>query len=539
MTKWLDEASFYEIYPQTFKDSNGDGIGDFAGIATKLDYVQSLGCNAIWLNPCYDSPFMDAGYDVRNYYLAAPRYGTNEDLKALFDEVHRRGMHIILDLVPGHTSDECAWFKESCKAARNEYTDRYVWTDSVWTRFDGVDQIAGAIRGGTERDGACAANFFNCQPALNYGFAEPDPEKPWQMPMSAPGPQATVEEIKNVMRFWLGLGCDGFRVDMAGSLVKKDPGQRGTIRLWQQFRKFLDEEFPDAVLVSEWGQADRSLAAGFHMDFLLHFGPSHYPELFRTDAPYFARKGGGDCKAFFDLYTANLAKTKEGRGLICFTSGNHDMIRMAKTLDPEEMKIAFAFIYAMPGVPFLYYGDEIGTRYEEGLASVEGGYERTGSRTPMAWDNSTNYGFSAAPADRLYIRQDESCKEINVAAEEQDPASLLHFVRKVQALRKAHPALGNRGVFDLVELKDHSMPLVFLRKEADPETLDAKEGGEQILVVFNPGAESAVLESALPASYETLFAYQGHEEKSDAVFGRDASGNVTVPGESAVVLKIS
>lgn len=128
---WLDNAVFYEIYPQSFCDSNGDGIGDFQGIISKLDYIRDLGCNAIWMNPCFESPFGDAGYDVSDYCKTAPRYGTNDDLIRLFDEVHRRGMHILLDLVPGHTSWEHPWFRASMRAERNTYTDRYVWTDSI------------------------------------------------------------------------------------------------------------------------------------------------------------------------------------------------------------------------------------------------------------------------------------------------------------------------------------------------------------------------------------------------------------------------
>ena len=166
MPKWLDNAIFYEIYPQTFRDSNADGIGDFQGILEKLDYVRDLGCNAIWLNPCFASPFGDAGYDVADYYRAAPRYGTNEDLKRLFEEAHRRGIRVLLDLVPGHTSWEHPWFKASMEAERNEFTDRYVWTDDIWERPEGMD----CLRGISQRNGACAVNFFSNQPALNYGY---------------------------------------------------------------------------------------------------------------------------------------------------------------------------------------------------------------------------------------------------------------------------------------------------------------------------------------------------------------------------------
>lgn len=239
--QWLNHAVFYEIYPQSFCDSNGDGIGDIQGIISKLDYIEELGCNAIWMNPCFDSPFVDAGYDVRDYYKVAPRYGTNEDLKQLFIEAHQRNMHVILDLVPGHTSIESDWFKQSCKAEKNAYTDRYIWSDTVWNAPVGVGSITGWYRGGYDRDGAAALNFFTAQPALNYGFYEKDEGQDWQQDMNDAGPLATRDEIKNIMRFWCGLGCDGFRVDMAGSLVKNDPDKAGTRCIMERCVWILEE----------------------------------------------------------------------------------------------------------------------------------------------------------------------------------------------------------------------------------------------------------------------------------------------------------
>ena len=379
MLKWLDQAIFYEIYPQSFLDTNADGIGDFQGIIEKLDYIRSLGCNALWINPCFLSPFGDAGYDVADYYRTAPRYGTNEDLKRVFREAHKRDMHVLLDLVPGHTSIEHPWFKESAKIKRNEFTDRYIWTDHVWTYPEGM----GGISGFSQRDGVCVTNFFSIQPALNYGFYQPDPEKKWQQAFEDEGPQATLAAMEDVMRFWLNMGCDGFRVDMAGSLVKNDPEGKGTIRLWQQVRSFLDKEFPQAAMISEWGEPDKSLLGGFHMDFLLHFGPSHYNDLFRCPEPYFSSRGKGDIYEFVEKYKENYEKSK-GKGLICIPSGNHDMKRLAYQIHGDELKIAFAFLLSMPGAPFIYYGDEIGMRYVEGLDSVEGGYDRTGSPLPHA-----------------------------------------------------------------------------------------------------------------------------------------------------------
>lgn len=168
MKQWLKDAVFYEIYPQSFYDTNGDGIGDLKGIIEKLDYIKELGCNALWINPCFDSPFKDAGYDVRDYKLIAPRYGTNADAKALFEAAHAKGIHVLLDLVPGHTSEEHAWFKESSKPEKNEYSDRYIWTDSCFSAGDGMPFIGGE----TDRNGTYILNFFKCQPALNYGYGK-------------------------------------------------------------------------------------------------------------------------------------------------------------------------------------------------------------------------------------------------------------------------------------------------------------------------------------------------------------------------------
>lgn len=491
-SKWLDDAVFYEIYPQSFCDSNGDGIGDFMGIVGKLDYIRELGCNAIWMNPCFESPFLDAGYDVADYYKAAPRYGTNEDLAYLFEEVHKRGMHILLDLVPGHTACEHPWFKESMKAGKNEFTDRYIWTDSVWEEPQGY----GSIRGISSRDGACVVNFFSHQPALNYGFYKPDPDRKWQMSMDDEGPQETLAAMKDVMGFWLRMGCDGFRVDMAGSLIKGDEEGKGTIRLWQDVRAFLDREFPEAVLVSEWGEPDKSIKGGFHMDFLLHFGPSHYNDLFRCEEPFFSKRGKGDAYAFVEKYMENYKKA-DGKGLICIPSGNHDMDRLARYMQGEELKVVFAFLLSMPGAPFIYYGDEIGMRYVENLTSVEGGYNRTGSRTPMQWDDSKNAGFSSGEEKDLYIPIDPKEDRPTVAKALQDEASLYHEVKRLIAIRQSHPALQSKGDIEFLYAKKNEYPLVYKRSSQE----------ENILVVINPADRKISLD--LPVWKENILSLGG------------------------------
>jgi len=475
MPKWLSKAIFYEVYPQSFYDANGDGIGDLNGIAEKLDYISSLGCNSIWMNPCFESPFRDAGYDISDYRKVAPRYGTNEDMEHLIREVHRRNMHLLLDLVPGHTSIDHPWFQSSMQGTRNEYTDRYVWTDSVWKTPAGMS----CIRGISARDGSCAVNFFSHQPALNYGFYQPDPMEPWQQPMDSEGPRETLAAMIDVMRFWLDMGCDGFRVDMAGSLVKNDPDSRGTIQLWQQVREILDREYPEAALISEWGEPDKSLTAGFHMDFLLQFGPSHYNDLFRCEEPFFSSRGKGDASAFIAKYIENQSSTG-GRGMMCIPSGNHDMDRLARRLHGNELKLAFAFLLSMPGAPFIYYGDEIGMHYAEHLISVEGGYSRTGSRTPMQWSRGRNMGFSSAAPDRLYLGTDSSEDAPDAESQQADPDSLLHEVRDLIALRQAHPALQNDAGIEFLTRQRSQYPLAYIRSSA----------GERMLVVINPSGQA-------------------------------------------------
>ncbi len=505
MVEWLKNAIFYEIYPQSFADTNGDGIGDIQGIIDHLDYIQEFGCNALWLNPFYESPFLDAGYDVSDYKKVAPRYGTNEDMKRLIGEVHKRGMHILLDLVPGHTSWDHPWFQESLKPERNEYTDRYVWTDDAWKDFDDVGSIMGYLRGMSQRNGCVAVNFYAHQPCLNYGFYEVhDPS--WQQPMDSEGALATREAIKDVMRFWLHMGCDGFRVDMAGSLVKNDPEQEGTIALWGDFRDFLDKEFPDAAMISEWGQPDRSLRSGFHMDFMLHFGPSHYTDLYHGDDPWFSRKGTGDAKAFIDYYKRCYDPTG-GRGMICMPSGNHDMERMTKWLDEEEVKIVFAFILSLPGAPFIYYGDELGMRYLSDVASVEGGYIRTGSRTPMQWDSGLNAGFSAAKPEELYLPIDPDKERPTVEGQTADPGSIYHHVKELIRLRQSLPVLQSEARVEFLYCEDHAYPLAYRRRN----------DSDSVLIVINPSGQEAGFEYGGQLG-EVLYQYGGPFKLEDGKF---------------------
>lgn len=474
--KWLKNSIIYSVYPQSFNDTNGDGIGDLNGICEKLDYIKSLGANIIWMNPIFESPFKDAGYDVTDFYKIAPRYGTKEDLIKLCKEAKARDMHIALDLVAGHTSLECEWFQESCKYDKNQYSNRYIWTNSVSDLGDGT-----FINGYSERDGAYKKNYYYCQPALNYGYANPDPEKEWQLPTDHPDCIATQNEILKIMDYWIECGVDGFRVDMAFSLVKNDPACKETINVWKRLSSEFKKKHPECILIAEWGQPERSVEGGFDVDYLLQGKMRMYTTLFRYEPgkndrmdyignSYFRKEGKGDFSEFTDEFIDQLEKIK-GKGYMAIMTGSHDISRIAWDRDEDDLKVAQAFIMTMPAVPLVYYGDEIGMRYIEGMRSVEGAYIRTGSRTPMQWNDEKNHGFSTA--DKIYIPQDPKEDAPTVLKQEDDENSLLNHLRNMAKLRKMHPALSEDGDFKVI-------------KTDYPAIYERSYGDEKITVVLNP-----------------------------------------------------
>ncbi len=481
--QWLKSANFYEIYPQSYYDTNGDGIGDIEGIIRKLDYIKEMGFDALWLNPLFLSPFYDAGYDVTDYYRVAPRYGTNEDLYRLFDEAHRRGIRVLLDLVPGHTAIDSPWFRKSASAERNEYSDYFLWTDGVWKNPKDLPYV----RGFYDRNGTVLTNFYSIQPALNYGYDEIVND--WEESYRGEGPKKVVKAMQDVIRFYLDKGCDGFRCDMAGWLVKRDKDFEGTVYIWQKIFEGIDKDYPEAAFVSEWSCPRRSLEAGFDMDFLLQdeFSPVHSlmsrskEAFFKLDSPRH------DAKKFLDYYLQQLQYADQYHGHIAMITGNHDTIRLRRNLTADEFKLYFLFLYTLPCVPFLYYGDEIAMPYEEGLTSVEGGYQRTGSRSPMAWDDSLNAGFSTS--EKTYIPVDPSYKETNVQAQLEDEDSLLCFTQKLLHLRKEEE-----------ELHDDRSMEILSAKEDDPFL--AYRRGKRMVVLFNVSKEARSFD--LPSKAEVL-----------------------------------
>ena len=267
-----------------------------------------------------------------------------------------------------------------------------------------------------------------------------------------------------------------------------------------------------AAMVSEWGEPDKSLQGGFHMDFLLHFGPSHYNDLFRCEEPFFSDRGKGDVSAFVKKYIENYEKS-ERKGLICIPSGNHDMDRLSRSIHGDNLKIAFAFLLSMPGAPFIFYGDEIGLRYIENHVSVEGGYNRTGSRSPMQWDHTVNAGFSTAPAEKLYIRQDPSKDRPTAADQMADVNSLYHEIKRLIALRQAHSALQSKGEIEFIYAEKNAYPLAYIRTSSE----------EKIMVIINPAAREVGFDSAYTIK-EIIYQYGGQASNVD--------GKIVVPAQS-------
>ena len=474
MKNWLNNAVVYEIYPQSFYDTNGDGIGDLKGIIEKLDYIQDMGFTAIWLNPINSSSFRDAGYDVTDFYNVDPRYGSNDDYKALCDAVHSRGMKVIFDLVAGHTSIDHPWFIQSGKVEKNEYTNRYIWTTSTFDNGPGIASLG-------ERDAKCINNFFWSQPALNYGYANPNPENPWELPVTHPDCLAMKDELKKIIDFWMQLGTDAFRVDMASSLIKGDTDGSAMQSFWHEIRKHIESINPEVFLISEWGYPEKAIKAGFHLDFLLHSGPSAYTSLFRYEKgrntfsskighSYFNKNGKGNIDEYLDRFMYDLKETK-GKGYIGHITGNHDMQRLAYKREPDEIKICMAFLFTMPGVPFVYYGDEIGMDYIEGLPSKEGGYIRTGSRTPMQWNNEKNHGFSES--DTPYLPTDSRIGAPTVSEQEKDENSLLLFVKKLISIHKEYFSLHAEADIDILS---SGYPFVYERGDEN----------QKLFIAINP-----------------------------------------------------
>ncbi|MEP6683644.1 MAG: alpha-amylase family glycosyl hydrolase [Parafilimonas sp.] len=526
---WLKQSVFYQIYPSSFQDSDSSGIGDLKGIQSRLDYVQSVGVNAIWLNPVFKSGFMDGGYDVIDFYQVDPRFGTNTTLVNLAKEVHQKGMHIVLDLVAGHSSNQSEWFKQSMEADSNlRYSNYYIWAPYKPNDLS-QQESSHWVEANAPRDKYYIKNFYDIQPALNYGYAKPNPNHPWEQPVDAPGPQAVKNELKNIITFWMEKGIDGFRVDLAASLIKNDSDKVATIALWKELTAWFHTKFPDGVLIAEWFNPKQSIEAGFDIDFLRPghlFNPMERGEK-TPSKTYFDKAGEGEIVKWYNDYEDQYESTLN-KGYISLPTGNHDSPRISDSIrnDASQLKVAMTFLLTLPGVPFIYYGDEIGMKYIPNSPDVEGSKARSGTRTPMQWNDSKNAGFSSAEKNKIYIPQDTDPNRPTVAAQDKDPNSQLNYVRSLLKLRALSLALGNDGEWKLISDTSHPYPLIYMRNNDH----------EKYIIAINPSDKKITGDlngmHAKKASY--IF---GTTKKATYKVGNSAD-EIIMPPVSAVIYKI-
>ena len=461
---WWQTGVVYQIYPRSYQDSNGDGVGDLPGITQRLGYLSdTLGVDAVWLSPIYPSPMHDFGYDVADYCDVHPLFGTLADFDRLLEETHRRDMKLILDLVPNHTSNEHPWFLESRSSRDNPKRDWYIWRDSApngGVPNNWLSHFGGPAWTFDEKTGQYYLHqFVKQQPDLNYRNPE------------------VVTAMLNAMRFWLDKGVDGFRVDVIG-LMMKDPEFRDeplnptwdginpfasllhiytanlpeVHDLIRRMRQILDS-YPDRMMVGETYLPNDEL--------MKYYGTPdkrecHLPFNFQLIlAPWDAAK----VKRMVDDYEAVLPSDAWPNWVL----GNHDQHRLATRVGLPQARVANMLLLTLRGTPTCYYGDELGMENvsipaekiqdppainQPEIAHIVG---RDPERTPMQWDDSPNAGFASPDVKELWLPLDSNYKEINVASELNDPRSTLNFYRKLLAYRKSTPAL-QIGSYRSIEL---------------------------------------------------------------------------------------
>ena len=445
---WWQRGVVYQIYPRSFRDSNGDGIGDLEGIRQRLDYLCWLGVDAIWISPIYPSPMADFGYDISNYCGVDPIFGTLRDFDRLLNEAHARGLKVILDFVPNHTSDQHPWFLESRSSRANPRRDWYIWHDPAPDGGPPNNWLANFGGSGWEFDAVTGQYYF-------HSFLKEQPDLNWRNPRVR-------QAMYDVLRFWLDRGVDGFRVDVIWLLIKDDqfrdnppnPGWQPhdasigqllqrysadrpeTLEVVEEMRAVLDA-YRERVLIGEIYLPIERLVAYYGRD----MRGAHLPFNFQL---IFAAWNARQIARIIDEYEAALP---EG-GWPNWVLGNHDQKRIATRVGPGGARLAAMLLLTLRGTPTLYYGDEIGLedvpipperaqdpweRNEPGL-----GLGRDPARTPMPWDSEENGGFTTGcpwlPLNTDYFTR-------NVAALRANPHSLLGFYRSLIALRRAHPAL--------------------------------------------------------------------------------------------------
>ncbi len=461
---WHLNAVFYELYLRAFADGDDDGHGDFTGLRDKLDYLEWLGVDCIWLLPIYPSPLKDDGYDIASYYGIHPDYGLLEDFKMALDEIHRRGMRLIVDLVINHTSDQHPWFKEARRSKHSPVRDYYVWSETpdkykqARIIFIDTEESNWAYDEGSGE--YFWHRFYSSQPDLNF-----------DNPMVR-------DEILNIMKFWLDLGVDGFRADAVPYLFEREgtscENLAETHDYLKEMRRFIDQNYPNAVLLAEANQWAKDLRPyfgdgdEFHMCFHFPVMPRLYQALAQQDRTSVVEvlndtpaipdnTQWGTFLRNHDELTLEMVTPEIRQFMWEYYSPDPDQRinlgirrRLAPLMgnDRRKVEVMHSMLFTLPGTPVLYYGDEIGMGDDISL------FDRNGVRTPMQWDDSPNAGFSTAsdvyaPA---ITSVDFDYRKVNVASQRADDSSLLNTIRTMIAIRKTQHALIKGQLFWLDEL---------------------------------------------------------------------------------------
>ena len=456
---WFKRAVFYEIHIRGFFDGNADGSGDFRGLIEKLDYLQWLGIDCVWLLPMYTSPLRDGGYDISDFLSIHPDYGTVADFTEFVEQAHQRGIRVIADLVMNHTSSEHPWFQESRTSRDGPKADWYVWSDTDEPYRDArvifVDSEPSNWSFDPVRGQYYWHRFFHHQPDLNYENPE------------------VQEAMLDVLRFWLDLGIDGFRLDAVPYLYEEDGSNCENLPRTHEYlkrvRAEVDAHYPDRVLLAEANQwpedvvaylGDAESGAECHMAFHFPLMPRMFVAVRREDAaPLYEileRTPAIPENAQWGLFLRNHDEltlemvTDEERDYMYDEYAKDPRMRinlgirrrLAPLLDNgrDEIELMHAILFSLPGSPVLYYGDEIGMGDNVYLG------DRDGVRTPMQWTSDRNAGFSHADWAQLYLQplMDPvyGYQAVNVEAQLRTPTSLLRWIARFIALRKEHPVFG-------------------------------------------------------------------------------------------------
>jgi maltose alpha-D-glucosyltransferase / alpha-amylase len=480
---WYKDSIFYELHVKAFYDSNADGVGDFRGLMEKLDYLQDLGVDCLWILPFYPSPQRDDGYDIADYYDVHPAYGTLADFKAFLRAAHHRRIRVITDLVMNHTSDQHAWFQDARRSPKSRYRNYYVWSQTNQRYQDARIIFTDTERSNWTWDQDAGAyywhRFFSHQPDLNYD-----------------NPQVRRSMMK-MIRYWMDMGIDGFRMDAVPYLYERE----GTIcenlpethEYLKQVRCEVERRYPDKILLCEANQWPQDVRPYFgdgdecHMAFNFPVMPRLFMSLRREDrlpiVDIIERTPGIPANCQWGMFLRNHDEltlemvTDEERDYMWHEFAGDPRMKLnlgiRRRLAPlmgngrRQMELLTSLLFTLPGSPIIYYGDELGMGDNIYLG------DRNGVRTPMQWSSDRNAGFSRADTAMLYsppiVDPVYGYQSVNVEAQLRTPSSLLNWTKRMIRIRRRYPVFG-RGSIEFLNPENRKV-LAYLRSDGEQTVL--------------------------------------------------------------------